>query len=439
MSNRNWIIILVIALAGLCALCIGAVLIGALFYFPIQGQTFSQVISGSGDFNVTASSEEIQTFDTPPAILEVINRFGEVSITAVDDISEVQVRMTKEGYGRTQEEAEQALNQIQVAADQTVDRLRLEVTSSDRQENRVDKSVSFDIQVPVETTVLVDSQTGAIRLSGTRGKADLNSEFGQIEITDFAGGLAARTASGAITARRIAPLDSGEGDISLSSDFGAVQLEDARSGDVNVASRSGQVRIENLTSVGAVSLNSDFGEVQWRTGTAEQLEIESRSGQVALSDLVVAGEVQVETTFGEIQLTDVEAAGYDLRSGSGLITVRGANGPLQAESQQSDLNISGGEIDQLTLETASGSVSFRGALGAGPHEIRTTFGNITLNLPQDSAFDYDLNTDRGVIRNDFAAPGTDSSSNRQTGSANGGGDQLTVNSVNGSIELRAIP
>lgn len=439
MSNRNLIIILAIIFAGLCALCVGAVLLGALFFVPIQGNTFSEIISGEGDLSVSASAEEVQTFPVdPPATLEVINRFGDINITAMEDLQEIQVSMTKSGYGSTQAEAEQALSQIQVEIDQTGDRLRLEVSSSDRRENRVDKTVSFDIQVPAETTVLADSQTGVIRLSGTQGKADLDTQFGMLEVTDFAGGLAAHTASGSIIVRRIGLLESGEGDISLSSDFGAIRLEDAVSGDVQVSSRSGQVQLENLTSDGEVTLSSEFGEVQWRTGAAGRLEVESRSGQVSLSDLVVSGEVQVSSTFGEIRLTDVEATEYRLRSDSGLITVQGAEGPLQAESQQSDINISGGEIDQLTLETGSGTVQFRGALGEGPHEVISTFGDITLSLPEDSAFDYELRTERGVIRNDFDI-NSQASDSRQSGSANGGGPQLTVESLNGSIELRAIP
>lgn len=440
MSNRNWIAIVLVVIAGLCALCVGAALIGGLLFTNVRTWDVSSIFDGPTEPNVVATAEESQTFEIgTPATLEVVNRFGDVNITAVEGTTDIQVLMTKNGYGNNQQEAELALSQIEVAVEQTGDQLRLEVTSSDRLENRIDKSVAFDIQVPVETTVVVDSQTGAISLAGTQGKADLDTDFGALEVTDFAGGLAVRTASGSIAVRRVTLLDSGDGDITLISDFGAIRLEDARSGVVQLSSRSGQVHVENLTAGGDVTIGSEFGEVEWRTGTAEALEVQSRSGQVVLADLTIAGEVQASSTFGEIRLTDVQAAGYTLHSDSGRISASGVSGPLEADSQQNDISISGGEIDQLTIESGSGSVNFRGALGEGPHQVKTTFGNITLSLPEDSAFDYDLRTERGLINNDFDEAGSDSSDTRQSGSANGGGEQLTVESLNGSIELLAIP
>ncbi|MFN2196487.1 MAG: DUF4097 family beta strand repeat-containing protein [Anaerolineales bacterium] len=442
MSRNTWIAIIAIAVIGVCALCVGAVLLAGMAY-----NVFNISTVNSGPFarpapNVTASAEEQQTFEVvAPATLQLSNRFGRVDVRAAENLQgTLQVNMVKNGYGRTQQEAEAALNQLQVEASQTGSVVSLAVSGQDNRGDWQGGSVEFTIEVPVDTTVVIDSGAGSISLTGTQGKADLQTDFGEVRVTDFNGGLVVRTASGAVDVRRIGLLPTGEGDINLRSNFGAISLEDAVTGVLEVTSQSGQVGLQNVEASGSVRLQSQFGELRWNTGTAGPLTIDNGNGLIALSNLAVDGDLAATSNFGEISLTGVQAENYTLKSDAGRISADAVRGRVQVQSLQNGIELSGGEDATLDLLTRSGDIRYRGSLGAGPHQVETSFGNVTLSLPQDSAFDADLSTRFGSITTDFSVEASGSTSgNELQGSVNGGGPQLTVTSQNGNIRLDATP
>jgi DUF4097 and DUF4098 domain-containing protein YvlB len=243
-----------------------------------------------------------------------------------------------------------------------------------------------------------------------------------------------------VDVRRIGLLPTGEGDINLRSNFGAISLEDAVTGVLEVTSQSGQVGLQNVEASGSVRLQSQFGELRWNTGTAGPLTIDNGNGLIALSNLAVDGDLAATSNFGEISLTGVQAENYTLKSDAGRISADAVRGRVQVQSLQNGIELSGGEDATLDLLTRSGDIRYRGSLGAGPHQVETSFGNVTLSLPQDSAFDADLSTRFGSITTDFSVEASGSTSgNELQGSVNGGGPQLTVTSQNGNIRLDATP
>lgn len=444
MSRNTWIAIIAVAVIGVCALCVGAVLLAGMAFnvFNISsGPIFEGGRFNLSGPNVTASAEEQQTFEvSSPATLDLRNRFGSIEVRAVEGLEgRLQVNMVKNGYGRSQQEAEAALDQLQVDVSQSGSVISLAVRGPDNLADLQGSSVDFTVEVPVETSVVIDSAAGSITLTGTQGKADLQTDFGEVRVTDFNGGLAVRTASGALTVRRVGLLPSGEGDINLRSNFGAVSLEDAVTGALEVTSQSGQVSLQNVQASGSVRLQSQFGELRWNTGAAGPLTIDNGNGLIALSNLAVAGDLVATTNFGEISLNGVQAENYTLKSETGHVTADFVRGRVQVQSLQNGIELSGGEDATLDLLTRSGDIRYRGSLGAGPHQVETSFGSVTLSLPQDSAFDVDLSTRFGSITSDFSVETTGGSTNEWRGSVNGGGPQLTVNSQNGSIRLEATP
>jgi len=89
--------------------------------------------------------------------------------------------------------------------------------------------------------------------------------------------------------------------------------------------------------------------------------------------------------------------------------------------------------------TSSGSVSFAGSLGAGPHSLRTDFGDIVLRLPADAAATFDLGTDFGSIHSDFPVTlSGDMDATAWQGTLGGGGPRLTVHTSSGSIRLETL-
>lgn len=440
MNRRTWAVIGVIAVLAVCVLCIGVISFGA--FLAGGGLYLTNAIRSPVEANVEVSVEEQSSYTVEtPAMLEITNQFGQIEVKAAQEETDaIQVRLTKTGYGVDQSEAEQRLVALQVDVEESANRVALRVAEPSNDRFLRQGSVDFVVTVPQDTTVVLESGSGRITLAGTSGKADLHTNFGEVRVNDFKGGLSVRTGSGQIIVRRIELLPDGNGDISLTTNFGEVTLEDANTGQLEVESGSGQLQLTNVQSSAKARLESEFGEIDWRTGSAAELTMKAGSGRVQLSDLAVEGGLEVESTFGEIRLTGVDAQGYRLTSGSGQITADLVRGKVIVQSRQNDVRITGGQDATLDLESGTGQIVYRGSFGAGPHRLETNFGNVQIELPQDSAFDVDLQTTFGSIESEFEIIRSSSSDEKHwIGSVNGGGPEIAASTQNGSISLEAIP
>lgn len=443
MRNR-WIIVAVLVLA-LIVVCVGILAATFLMLAPMRAfnaQPNFPVRIGPSIGTVSAdATEEKSLAVSTPATLDVETPFGDITIQG-GDTDEIQITAHKRAWGDSKAEAEQALEDLEVVIDQDGSQVTIRVQNnraSGLNLNNQGGAVSFEVTVPVDTTVRTVTQSGKVVLSGTQGKADLTSDFGTIQVNDFAGGLAVHSKSGRVSARRIKLLDDELGDVSLRSDFGDVTLEDAVTQKVELYSGSGTVTLTNGQVDGAVQLTSDFGNLSFKTGRASALNATTRSGTVTLVDLTIGNEVVAHSDFGNLTLTRVTATSYNLDSNSGTIEADGASGSLKAHSGFGNITVNGGKELTLDLETESGRLTYLGSLGAGPHRLVTKFGDVRLSLPDDTAFDFDLQTDFGHIDASFDTQIFGKPDEHHwRGKVNGGGASLTVSTSNGNIYLESM-
>jgi hypothetical protein len=230
MNTKTWTIVGVIAALALCALCIGALALGGLFAAGVF--TYRDVVRSPVGSRVESTVEEQNSFEVQtPAFLEITNNFGATDIQASETLSGTfQVTMVKTGYGNDIVEAGANLENLQISTEESENRVMIQVEEPRTQGGTRSAKVDFRILVPAQTTVTVDSSTGQISLVGTGGKAVLHSEFGEVRVTDFAGGLSVNTGSGAIRVMRVGLLSSGNGDVSLMTQFGQVTLDNIQTG-----------------------------------------------------------------------------------------------------------------------------------------------------------------------------------------------------------------
>jgi DUF4097 and DUF4098 domain-containing protein YvlB len=432
--EKRWIIpVILVALLVVCAGMVAVAFFAANLYLrPVTSR-----IIGQGA-NISAKATEQLTFDvTGPATLDVDSPFGDITITAGDSDS-IEVTAEKTAWGMTQEQAEERLNDLTIQSEHEGNRVRLEVKYPSRPtEMNVAGSVDFTIQVPVETTLIIHTSSGNIAVSGTQGKADLDTSFGNVEVNHLRGGLAVRSSSGELTVRDVQPLESGDGDITLRSQFGNITLEDVRTQKVDVNTNSGTLTLSDIESGGPITLESGFGNIRFTRGQGSESTIQGNNGSIRLADLELSGALTVDTDFGEVELKNVTATAYDLHSGSGSITVDGAQAGLKAHTDFGDIRITGGNQATLDLESQSGGITYQGSLGDGPHRLTTKFGRVELSLPEDSAFNFDLKSNFGEIRSDFpvAIQGEPDEKHWQ-GTVNDGGPLLTISTENGPITLK---
>ncbi len=434
--KRKWIIASVLILAEILV-CVGIVFAAwAGFRGLVDGDI--RVRMFHIDRAHAEADEEWQFTVDSPATLVVESGKGNIQVTGSDS-NEIVVTAHKTAWDSNTSQAEAALSEMKVVIAQdgntvTVKYIpdsKLTIIGSIRND-----TVDFTIAVPTETSVQVKAGHGKVSLSDTLGAADLSSSSGKINITDVVGSLDARTHSGNISAQRIQAKD---GNVNLHTDFGDISLEDTSAENIDISTNSGAVGLRDVTATGSVTLGSDFGNIGFESGSAGRITADTNSGKVRLTGLTVAGDITARSDFGDITLMQVCAASYDLDTNSGEVSVTGASGTIKAHSDFGAIVIIAAEDADIDLTTNSGGIEFEGSLGAGPHILTTDFGNINISLPDDTALNFDFETDHGEIESEFPIMLTGKvEEDHWCGTINGGGASLNVKTSSGNIRLEII-
>jgi DUF4097 and DUF4098 domain-containing protein YvlB len=150
------------------------------------------------------------------------------------------------------------------------------------------------------------------------------------------------------------------------------------------------------------------------------------------------GRVNLHTGDGKIELADFGGE-MELSSGDGAEEIRHVDGRLRASTGDGHINADG-RFDALSLKTGDGRLDIRAAAGSNVSEewtLHTGDGSVNLDLPEGLAADLYLHTGDGHI--DVSLPMTTEGRIRENdvhGKLNGGGKTISVQTGDGSINLR---
>jgi len=150
------------------------------------------------------------------------------------------------------------------------------------------------------------------------------------------------------------------------------------------------------------------------------------------------GRVNLHTGDGRIELADFNGE-MELSSGDGSEEIRHVEGRLRAGTGDGHITADG-RFDALNLKTGDGHLEVRAAAGskiADEWMLHTGDGSVNLELPEGMAADLDLHTGDGHI--DVSLPMTTEGRikpNDVHGKLNGGGKVISVQTGDGSINLR---
>ena len=396
MKRPGVITLLVVALA---LVCLG---IGAVAFFTVNGGFPTN--SPFDRNNISSQVEESKTLKVDadkPLTLKITDDAGDVTVTG-GDVETVQVKVVKTAYDSTQARADEEVKTIEYTIEQVGDTITLsyKIPNSMNFNNNIN-TVDFIVTVPTETSVNVDTSFGSVAVQGVQGVVNLSNDFGDVGAKNIEGELTIQSNSGEINVEAV---DAGDKNVEIKTDFGDITLEQIKAGDVSATSNSGTVTFTKVN---------------------------------------VTKELNIQSDFGDIDLTQAMASSYDLHTNSGSITIDGAKGKLKAYTDFGNIEILNAKSVTLDVKTNSGNIEFSGSLGAGPHNVKSDFGNIDLALPTDAKLNVDLKTDFGKIKSDLPITVTlteSSSSDKDqiVGAINGGGEQLTVNTNSGGINITAI-
>ena len=431
--KRKWLIAGILILAEII-LCGGIILISWVGIDNLKSEGF-RIRIFHADLVSAEADEEWQFSADGPTLLEIESSVGDINVVG-SDTDQITILAHKTAWHSSQGKAQAELDELNV----TVTQVGNKITVRYQKEPKVviagsirSDTVDFTITVPTDTSVTTSTSSGDVSLADTAGDADLHSEFGDISVRNVAGPLKVDSNSGEIVAQGIS---AGKRDIDLHTEFGDVSLENSTGDGIEIRSNSGKINLMDVDASGDIMLHSEFGKIEFESGGAALLTIEANSGSITLTKLNIEGFVDTHSDFGDITFKEVIAGSYDLDTNSGELTVEGAAGSIRAHSEFGDIEITGAEDADLDLDTNSGTIGFIGSLGDGPHTLNTEFGNIRLEIPEDTALTFELKTDFGKIRSDFPITlSGDFEDDHWVGTINGGGAELTAKTNSGQISL----
>jgi hypothetical protein len=152
----------------------------------------------------------------------------------------------------------------------------------------------------------------------------------------------------------------------------------------------------------------------------------------------VAGEATLHSVSGAVHLVDAQGS-IDLHSVSGAVDAARVAGVLRADSTSGSVVVRDARLDSFTVHTVSGSMNVdTPLLPERTYDVSTVSGSLTLTVPADTTVKARLHSISGAIHSDL--PGTASHGPARHDWSTEGGDgaaHLTMNSVSGSLTLRA--
>ena len=340
--------------------------------------------------------------------------------------------------GRTQEEAETALQEVGV-----------EVVR--------DGSV---------VTVRVQSDPRTLELSGggvliTSARADLSAALppdvrvlireasGEIEVAGPVAGVEAHTAYGDVSVSRIV------GRTVISSGSGDLSVRDARDGDVSATTNFGDVVLADVQA-GSVEVESSSGDVELRKVDATRIRVRSSFGGLDLERL--SGDVDAETASGDVDLSDGANARYRLHSNFGQVTVERVSGEVRATSDSGEVEVACDGIVEArsrfgrvrvegvlrAVDAASDSgdvlvIALPGSRAERDWSATSGFGEVVLRIASDFACRIDARTEFGDVDDEFELVHRDEGSTSIAGGPVGGGGEgakrVVLHTGSGDIEI----
>ena len=212
-------------------------------------------------------------------------------------------------------------------------------------------SMHFEIRVPKEVRVLVDTSGGRIELEAIDGDVDLDTSGGSITVEDVRGKVVADTSGGAIRIREV---------------WGDVRA-DTSGGSISISMIDGNVVAD--TSGGGISMNDVSGDIVADTS----------GGGISIEE--AGGSVRADTSGGPVTVAFSQGnnAGGSLSSSGGRVTAR----IDPSVGLDIDASTSGGSVRSDVPVTVRGSVSkstLRGQIndGGAVLKLRSSGGGIRI-------------------------------------------------------------
>lgn len=304
---------------------------------------------------------------------------------------------------------------------------------------------TFDIRLPIEFNIQINTAGGDIAVAGLKGNEILNTSGGDIELLRVDGRVEAKTSGGDVTIRenkKEVMVKTSGGDIVIKDVQGAVEARTS-GGDIMIENNQAQVTartsggsIELLNIGAAVEAHTSGGDIEV-TGSKGKLSLSTSGGDIEVRD--ASDVVSASTSGGDIKAATV-LGGISARTSGGDLILSHITGFIEGQT-------SGGDIEaQMRITDFSKDHHVN---------LQSVGGDITLYLPEKlpATITAILFVERGAwqtydIYSDFPLTKSQKSEEkdrrrrreeiRSEGAINGGGDAIRLETTNGNINIKKL-
>lgn len=302
------------------------------------------------------------------------------------------------------------------------------------------RHVRFEISIPSQFDVNLETSGGDVVLQGTfNGQLKGETSGGDIRFADATGHVQMTTSGGDISGGKVT------GDAGLDTSGGDIKVEFV-TGEANLDTSGGDITVGN---VGKTLKASTAGGDITVGNVGGMADMSTAGGTIHVGD--VAGEARASTAGGDIVMGIVSGSA-SMRTAGGDLELKGASGTISAKTSGGDVtlhNVTG----TVTGETAGGDVTAELIpSGKGESHLETAGGEIALSVPENAHATIEAririrgrwseNKEEYKVYSDFKSQSynidEDNHEIRATYSLNGGGERITLETVNGDIHITAL-
>ena len=151
------------------------------------------------------------------------------------------------------------------------------------------------------------------------------------------------------------------------------------------------------------------------------------------------GDLNLQSVSGSVQVTSI-AGDHNLKSVSGNVVARDLAGELSLNSVSGDVDMSEMGIANIDANSVSGDVKYQGGFQGDSYAFNSTSGDVVLTYESSSAFNLRGQSVSGSIDSDSDSLVVHtqkySGMKSVSGDINGGGAEVSVNTVSGRIRVQ---
>jgi hypothetical protein len=248
-------------------------------------------------------------------------------------------------HARTEERAQELAEQVQVRLEPAGAGLKV-ATEGPRTMGNMRYSVSLEAKVPVQTSLTLGTDDGAVRITGVTGAVDARTSDGSIEVEALKGNVKLRTSDGRITGTRL------------------------EAGTLDLHANDGSIKVTDTSAKTCTARTSD-GSITLTDVRAESIVANTSDSTIRL-ERIAAGRVECHTSDGSIH---IEFAEYAPKAPNVTATTSDGGITFVAPPELSatiDASTDGGSIRTGLPITVEGKVgkSLTGRIGDGEGRIR---------------------------------------------------------------------